>query len=47
VENPTGSNDGTLSGLKDQLDQINHKLNHRDTRRVDGVEYARPSSDLA
>ena len=27
-------NDVTLSGLKDQLDQINRQLNHRDTRRV-------------
>jgi len=32
-------NDVTLSGLKDQLDQTNRQLNHRDTRRVVGVEY--------
>jgi len=32
-------NDVTLSGLKDELDQINRQLNHRDTRRVVGVEY--------
>jgi len=30
-------NDVTLFGLKDQLDQINRRLNHRDTRRVDNV----------
>ena len=40
-------NDVTLSGLKDQLDQINCQLNHRDTRRVDGVDYWRPSTDSA
>jgi len=39
-------NDVTLSGLKDQLDQINRQLNHRDTRRVVGVEYWCPLSDL-
>ncbi|AES98346.1 hypothetical protein MTR_5g067330 [Medicago truncatula] len=38
--------DVTFSGLKDQLDQINHQLNHRDTRRVDDVEYRCPSTDL-
>ncbi|KEH42513.1 hypothetical protein MTR_1g069840 [Medicago truncatula] len=32
-------NDVTLSRLKDQLDQINCQLNHRDTRRVVCVEY--------
>jgi hypothetical protein len=30
--------DVTLSGLKDELDQINRQLNCRDTRRVVGVE---------
>jgi len=40
-------NDVTLSGLKDQLDQINSQLNHRDTRRVVGVEYWCPLSDSA
>jgi len=35
----------TLSGLKDELDQINRQLNHIDTRRVDGVDYRRPSID--
>jgi len=39
--------DVTLFGLKDQLDQINCQLNHRDTRRVDGVDYWRPSTDSA
>jgi len=34
--------DVTLSGL---MDQINHQLNHRDTRRMDGVDYRRPSTD--
>jgi len=29
----------TLVDLKDQLDQINQQLNHRDTRRVDDLEY--------
>jgi len=38
-------NDVTLSGLKDQLDQINRQLNHRDTRRVVGVEYRCSLSD--
>ncbi|AES90849.1 cytochrome b6/F complex subunit VIII [Medicago truncatula] len=37
----------TLSGLKDDLDQINRQLNHKDTRRVDGVQYRCPLSDLA
>jgi len=32
-------NDVTLFGLKDELDQINRQLNHRDTRRVVSVEY--------
>jgi len=32
-------NDVTLFGLKDELDQLNRQLNHRDTRRVVGVEY--------
>jgi len=40
-------NNVTLSGLKDELDQINRQLNHRDTRRVVGVEYRCPLSDLA
>jgi len=40
-------NDVTLSGLKDELNQINRQLNHRDTRRVVGVEYRFPLSDLA
>ena len=40
-------NDVTLSGLKDELDQINRQLNHRDTRRVVGVEYRCPLSDSA
>ena len=38
-------NDVTLSGLTDQLDQINRQLNHRDTRRVVDVEYRCPLSD--
>ena len=33
----------TLVDLKYQLDQINRRLNHRDTRRVDNVGYRRPS----
>jgi len=37
--------DVTLSGLKGELDQINHQLNHIDTRRADGVEYKRPLTD--
>jgi len=40
-------NDVTLSGLKDELDQINHQLNDRDTRRVVGVEYRCPLFDSA
>ena len=40
-------NDVTLSGLKDELDQINRQLNHRDTMRVVGVEYRCPLSDSA
>jgi len=40
-------NDVTLSGLKDELDQINHQLNHRDTRREVGVEYRCPLSNSA
>jgi len=38
-------NDVTLSGLKDQLDQINRQVNHKDTRRVVGVEYRCPLFD--
>jgi len=38
-------NDVSLYALKSQLNQINLKLNYRDTRRVDGVEYRRPSTD--
>jgi len=40
-------NDVTFSGLKDELNQINRQLNHRDTRRVVGVEYRCPLSDSA
>jgi len=32
----------TLSGLKDQLNQINSRLNHKDIGRVDNVEYHCP-----
>jgi len=39
--------DVTLSGSKDELDQINRQLNHRDTRRVIGVDYRSPLSDSA
>ncbi|RHN72166.1 hypothetical protein MtrunA17_Chr2g0284721 [Medicago truncatula] len=39
--------DVTLSGLKDELDRINRQLNHKDTRRVVGVEYRCPLSDSA
>ena len=39
-------NDVTLYGLKDELDQINRQLNHKDTRRVVSVEYRCPLSDL-
>jgi len=38
-------NDVTLSELKDELDQINRQLNHRDTRRVVGVNYRCPLSN--
>ncbi|KEH34624.1 hypothetical protein MtrunA17_Chr3g0110961 [Medicago truncatula] len=37
--------DVTLEDLKDQLDQINKRLNHRDTRRMEDVGYQRPSID--
>ncbi|AES67202.2 hypothetical protein MTR_2g088010 [Medicago truncatula] len=37
--------DVTSVDLKDHLDQINRRLNHRDTRRVDGVGYRRSSID--
>lgn len=37
--------DVTLSDLKDQLDQVNGRLNYRETRRVDNVEYLHPSTD--
>ena len=40
-------NDVTLSGLKDELDQIIRQLNHKDTRRVVGVKYRCPLSDSA
>jgi len=40
-------NNVTLSGLKDKLDQINRQLNHRDTRRMVGVEYRCPLWDSA
>ena len=36
--------DVTLSGLKDQLNQINCDLHYRDTRSVDSIEYRRPST---
>jgi hypothetical protein len=39
--------DVTISELKDQLDQVNRQLNHRDKRRVIGVEYRCPLSDSA
>ena len=29
----------TLKDLKDQLNQINRRLNHRDSKRVEDVEY--------
>ena len=38
-------NDVTLSRLKDELNQINRQLNHRDTRRVVGVDYRCPLSN--
>jgi len=34
--------DVTMFGLKDQLGQINRRLNHKDKRRVNVVEYRRP-----
>jgi hypothetical protein len=37
--------DVTLSELKDQLDQINHRLNNMNTRRMDNVKYHRPSTN--
>jgi len=37
--------DVMLLDLKDQLNQINHRLNHKDTRRVDNVEYFPPSTN--
>lgn len=33
------NDDGTLSDLNDQLDQLNPHLNHRDTRKMVSVEY--------
>jgi len=36
-----------LVDLKDLLDQINWKLNKRDTRRVNNVGYRRPSIDTS
>jgi hypothetical protein len=39
--------DITFSELKDHLDQINSQLNHRDTKRMDDVEYRRSSIDSA
>jgi len=44
---PIYYNDVTLSRLKDELDQINRQLNHKDTRRVVCVEYQCPLSDSA
>jgi len=38
-------NDVTLSELKDELDQINLQLNHKDTRRVVDVKYRCSLSD--
>ena len=38
-------NDVTLSKLKDELDQINRQLNHRDTRKVVSIKYRCPFSD--
>jgi len=40
-------NNVTLFGSNNQLDQINRQLNQIDTRRVDDVEYQRPSTDSA
>jgi hypothetical protein len=37
--------DVMLLDLKDKLNQINRRLNHKDTRRMDNVEYRRPSTD--
>jgi hypothetical protein len=34
-----------LLDLKDQLDQINNRINHKDTRRVYSVEDRHPSTD--
>jgi hypothetical protein len=39
--------DVTFFGSKDQLDQINRQLNHKDTMRVDCNEYRRPSTNSA
>jgi len=39
--------DVTLVDLKDQLNQINQRLSHRGTRKVDGVRYRRPLIDSA
>ena len=36
--------DVTLSGLKDQLNQINRDLHYREIRSVDSIEYRRPST---
>jgi hypothetical protein len=35
--------DTTLKDRKDQLNEINQGLNHGDTRRVEELQYARPS----
>lgn len=37
--------DVTMFGLKDQLSQINHRLNHKDKRMMNIVEYRRPQAD--
>jgi len=37
--------DVTLVYLKDQLDGINQRINHKDTMKVNGVWYRRPSID--
>jgi len=39
--------DVMLVDLKDQLDQINWQLNHKEKRRVNSVGYRRPSIDSA
>ena len=39
--------DVIVFGLTDQLDQITNWLNHRDTKRMKGVEYWCPSIDSA